>query len=58
MKSLTMKSLLCGNQLVSKLPRDTEPTENLSSVNCGPRDVLEVVWVRIEAVSKLDTVRS
>jgi hypothetical protein len=34
-------------------------TENLSSVNCGPRiDVLEVCCVRIEAVSPLDVVRN
>jgi hypothetical protein len=36
-----------------------QPTENLSSVNCGPRiDVLDVWCVRIEAVSMADTVRS
>jgi hypothetical protein len=34
-------------------------TENLSKVNAGPRpDVLEVLWVRIEAESRLDAVRS
>jgi len=34
-------------------------TENLSRVNWGPRpDVLEVVWVRMEAVSRADVVRS
>jgi hypothetical protein len=34
-------------------------TENLSSVNCGPRmDVLEVWCVRTEAVSMLDALRT
>jgi hypothetical protein len=32
-------------------------TENFSRVNVGPRDVLEVVCVRMEAESVLDTVR-
>jgi hypothetical protein len=58
MKSLTMKSLLYTSKLVSHLHDCALPTENLSSVNCGPRpDVLEVVCVRIDAVSMADVVR-
>lgn len=59
MKSLTMKSLLYLDQLMYSDGVDLWHTENFSRVNCGPRiDVREVVWVRTEAVSRLDVVRS
>lgn len=56
MKSLTMNSLLWRSQCDVVRPRSGQPTEKVSSVNCGarvPESVRDVVCVRIEAVSGL-----